>query len=82
MEKKLLPLAAILLGSIMFGQVGINTTAPKSTLDIIAKTPTGSTTNADGVLIPRVDRQRALSMISVEPSTLIYVNDVSTGSAT
>ena len=31
-------------------------------------------------MIPRVDRQRAQSMTNVETSTMIYVNDISTGS--
>ncbi|MDW9378743.1 hypothetical protein [Chryseobacterium sp. JV558] len=62
--------------------MGVNTASPKSTLDITAKNATGTSTNADGILIPRVDRQRALSMTSVEPSTLIYINNISTGTAT
>jgi len=60
-------------------QVGINTSSPTATLDLTAKNPTGATTNVDGVLIPRVDRQRAQSMVAVPTSTLIYVNDASTG---
>ncbi|KYH06727.1 hypothetical protein A1704_23220 [Chryseobacterium cucumeris] len=82
MKKSLLPVAIILLGNIMFGQVGINTVSPKSSLDITAKNPIGTSTNVEGILIPRVDRQRALSMTSVESSTLIYVNDISSGTAT
>ncbi|MBL1219953.1 hypothetical protein JET18_03835 [Chryseobacterium sp. L7] len=60
-------------------QVGINNNAPLSTLDITAKNPTGTTTNVDGILVPRVDRQRAQSMSSVPVSTMIYVNSISTG---
>ncbi|GEN68771.1 hypothetical protein DRF57_11555 [Chryseobacterium rhizosphaerae] len=63
-------------------QVGINTPIPTSTLDITAKNATGSTTNVDGLLIPRVDRQRAQSMTAVPVSTLIYVNSITTGSQT
>ncbi|WP_051289342.1 hypothetical protein [Chryseobacterium daeguense] len=63
-------------------QVGINTTKPAATLDIVAKNQRGSSPTADGLLIPRVDRQRAQSMKSVETSTLIYINDISTGSQT
>jgi hypothetical protein len=81
MKKKILPIIAILFSTIAYAQLGINTTTPKSTLDITAKNATGSSTATDGLLIPRIDRQRAQSMISVEPSTLIYINDVSTGSA-
>ncbi|SDQ67504.1 hypothetical protein SAMN05421664_2114 [Chryseobacterium soldanellicola] len=62
-------------------QVGINTASPKSTLDVAAKNATGATTNVDGLLIPRVDRQRAQSMTGVPASTLIYVNSITTGAA-
>ncbi|MCT2406776.1 hypothetical protein NZD88_04295 [Chryseobacterium antibioticum] len=75
-------MAVLFCSTIIYGQVGMNTASPKSTLDINAKNATGTSTNADGILIPRVDRQRALIMSSVEPSTLIYINDISTGTTT
>lgn len=62
-----------------YAQVGINTVMPSATLDVIAKDPTGTTTNVDGMLIPRVDRQRAQSMTGVPTSTLVYVNSIATG---
>ncbi|WP_179472494.1 hypothetical protein [Chryseobacterium sp. H1D6B] len=62
-------------------QVGINTPNPASTLDLAAKNATGTTTNIDGLLIPRVDRQRAQSMTAIPVSTLIYVNSIATGTA-
>ncbi|WP_123867364.1 hypothetical protein [Chryseobacterium joostei] len=62
--------------------MGMNTSNPKSTMDIVAKNSSGSSTLADGLLIPRVDRERAINMVSVQPSTLIYVNSITTGSAT
>gem|GEM_PF-4970525 len=61
-------------------QVGVNTTNPKATLDIVAKDSIGTATDVDGLVIPRVDRQRALQMVNIPTSTLIYVNDASTGS--
>ncbi len=61
-------------------QVGIGTIMPGSTLDITAINPTGAFTNVDGILIPRVTRQRAQNMASIPISTLIYVNEVVTGS--
>ena len=67
--------------STTFGQVGIGTQTPKSTLDITAINPTGTSTDPDGILIPRIDRQRAQNMATVETSTLIYVNDIATGTA-
>lgn len=75
-------LGALLFPLIGFAQVGINTPAPSATLDVIAKNATGTSGNVDGLLIPRVDRQRAQSMTGVATSTLIYVNDIATGTAT
>jgi Chaperone of endosialidase len=62
-------------------QVGINV-VPTSTLDVAAINATGSSTNVDGILFPRVSRLRAQSMVSIPTSTVIYVNDISTGTAT
>ncbi|MGV2451613.1 UNVERIFIED_CONTAM: hypothetical protein POZ17_15790 [Ralstonia mannitolilytica] len=77
--KKLL-ISLILVGSISaYGQIGINTTTPKVSLDIEANSSTGL---PDGILVPRIDRQRAINMTSIPVSTLIYINDVSTGTQT
>lgn len=62
-------------------QVGVNTNSPASTVDLTAKNSTGTTSNVDGFLMPRVDRQRAQSMTSIPISTLIYVNSIATGTA-
>jgi len=79
MKKIIIPI--LLISSIYaYSQIGFNTADPKASLDITAKNATGTTTNADGLLIPRVDRQRAQSMNGVETSTMIYVNNISTGS--
>jgi len=82
--KKYLLLSATLLMAVTAtqAQVGIGTDDPKATLDVKAENPTGTSTTTDGILIPHVDRQRAQNMASVETSTLIYVNDISTGTAT
>ncbi|CAA7197408.1 hypothetical protein [Chryseobacterium potabilaquae] len=79
-KTNLLPL--VLFGALTYGQVGVNTTMPNATLDVVAKNATGTTTLVDGLLVPRVDRERAQSMLSVPSSTMIYVNNISTGSAT
>ncbi|SHM96318.1 hypothetical protein SAMN05444360_12361 [Chryseobacterium carnipullorum] len=65
--------------SLMYAQVGINTTTPLSTLDINARNATGTSTDTDGILVPRLDRQRAQSMNSVPVSTMIYINSITTG---
>jgi hypothetical protein len=71
-----------LFSCIINAQVGIGTTAPASTLDVTAANPTGTSTTVDGVLIPRVTRQRAQSMTGTPTSTMIYVSEVVTGTAT
>ena len=63
-------------------QVGIGTTTPNATLDITATNPSGPATNVDGILIPRVSRQRAQLMAATPTSTLVYINDVVSGTAT
>lgn len=77
--KKYLLSGAFLLPLFCYAQVGINTPSPASTLDITAKNATGTTADVDGLLVPRVDRQRAQSMTGTPVSTLIYVNSIATG---
>jgi hypothetical protein len=72
----------ILFGGLAQAQVGINTQNPAATLDIVAKNATGQSILPDGLLVPRVDRERALSMNIIATSTLIYVNSVATGTQT
>ncbi|MET3538752.1 chitin binding peritrophin-A domain-containing protein [Chryseobacterium limigenitum] len=79
MKKNILLLSAIAISGLSIAQVGVNTPNPKSTFDITAKNPTGTARTAEGLLVPRVDRQRAQSMTGVETSTLIYINNVTTG---
>ncbi|SHG70371.1 hypothetical protein SAMN05421866_1271 [Chryseobacterium oranimense] len=81
MKKRLL-FGIIVFPLFHYAQVGINTTTPAATLDVTAKNTTGTATNVDGLLIPRVDRQRAQSMASIPTSTIIYVNSIATGTQT
>ena len=81
MKKNLFIASCILLFSIQaYSQVGINTTTPQASFDIQAKNATGTSSSIEGLLVPRVDRQRAQSMVGTPVSTLVYVNDISTGS--
>lgn len=82
MKKKLVILIMMGNFSSLFAQVGINTDTPLATLDITAKNATGTATNVDGILIPRVDRERAQSMINIPISTMVYINNISTGTQT
>jgi len=70
------------VNSFAFAQIGINTTEPKSTLHIDSKNATGTSGVAEGILIPRVDRQRAQSMTQVPISTLLYINEATAGTQT
>ncbi|SHL75259.1 hypothetical protein SAMN05444360_10468 [Chryseobacterium carnipullorum] len=76
MKKQSLTILLAVIGIFTKAQVGISTTSPRATLDITAKNATGTTSNVDGLLVPRVDRQRAFSMTSIPTSTLIYVNNL------
>lgn len=80
--KKVLLASLFVLGTYSYAQVGVNTTTPASTLDVTAKNATGTTTNVDGLLAPRVDRLRAQSMTAVPNSTLIYINSIANGTQT
>lgn len=71
----------MLISAFGYSQVGVGTTNPQASLDVVATNPTGATTSVDGILIPRVDRQRAQSMTGTITSTMIFVNSVATGSA-
>lgn len=82
MKKVILSITLALTYSIVDAQVGIGTNDPKATLDVKASTPKGNSTNVDGIIIPRVDRERAQSMVGVEKSTIIFVNDVVSGAQT
>jgi len=61
-------------------QVGIGTTSPGATLDVTATNLMGTT--VDGLLVPRVSRLRAQTMTGTPTSTVLYVNDVTVGTAT
>lgn len=83
MKKQFLAIAALAITSAATAQVGINNTTPTATLDITAKTPSGTTSSTnEGLLIPRVTRERVNSITTPVTSTMVYVDDVSTGNAT
>lgn len=82
MKKRFIILSAITWSGLAFSQVGFNTPDPKATLEIVAKNDKGTSTNVDGIVVPRVDRQRAQSMTNVPISTLLYINDITTGTQT
>lgn len=79
-SKNKLAILFFLYSIIGLAQVGVGTTTPAATLDVTAANLTGTT--VDGLLIPRVSRLRAQTMAGTPTSTIIYVNDVSNGTAT
>lgn len=59
------------------GKLGINTTNPQATIDMNIADINLSTNSKEGLLIPRLSRQRADIMgTSVEQGTMIYVNNL------
>lgn len=82
MKKRIIIISALISFSFACAQVGVNTASPKATFDITAKNPTGIVSAAEGLLVPRVDRQKAQSMTGVVTSTLIYVNNIASGAQT
>jgi trimeric autotransporter adhesin len=62
---------------------GSGTPAPEATLDVRALNATSTTaTTVDGILIPRISRVRAQNMASTPTSTIIYITEVTSGTAT
>ena len=80
--KKTLLLVALFASAAAYSQVGIHTPSPGASLDITAKNATGTSSTTEGLLVPRVDRERAQSMTGVAASTMIYVNNIGTGTQT
>lgn len=84
MRKKVIISLALSSFGFISAQVGVNTTTPAATMDIVAKKNNGTASDVEGLLIPRLDRQRAQSMdlTSIPESTLIYVENIETGTQT
>ncbi|MBK1897921.1 hypothetical protein [Chryseobacterium paridis] len=80
MKNKIILLGIFGCITLFKAQVGVNTTVPAATLDVVAKNI--SATSVDGIIAPRIDRLRAFTMSGVPNGTLIYINDISTGAAT
>ena len=70
-----------LLSPFTFGQVGVNTDDPQATMEIKARTPSGTSTETDGIIIPNITRERAQNMENPSESTLIYISEATSGTA-
>ena len=84
MKKHIILLGLLATTSVAFaqaGKVGVNTSNPEATLDIrpsAANAATTATTN-EGILIPRVsrDRLKSIATANLKESTLVYVDNIS-----
>ncbi|WP_347219101.1 hypothetical protein [Chryseobacterium sp.] len=79
--KKIISIISVCATSIVFAQTGINTEAPKATLDITAKK---EVLTIDGLLPPRLTRaeltEKGNTLYGMEQDgTIIYINDTSGG---
>ncbi len=75
MIKSILVLVAGVL-SAQQGKIGINTDAPKATMEIKVSPATLVGNTVEGVIIPQLSKNRVAVMTGVEESTLVYINDV------
>ncbi|MBV7441193.1 hypothetical protein KRX57_07150 [Weeksellaceae bacterium TAE3-ERU29] len=83
MKKQIYKLSTVFflgLGAMVSAQVGINELEPKATLDINVKQENKGNEHLEGLLIPRVTKEKAFKMTqnatkALQESTLIYVND-------
>ena len=57
---------------LLHAQVGINTTSPNATLDIVSSNQ-AAPTNTDGMLIPKVDEFPLINPTAVQDGMMIYV---------
>jgi hypothetical protein len=81
--------AFILAGDVVSGQVGVNTTAPKSTMDVSVKRNTAGTITDNsqvfGLQAPRVTLAELTANTAIyntdQQGALIYITDVSGGTA-
>ncbi|WP_265129576.1 autotransporter outer membrane beta-barrel domain-containing protein [Chryseobacterium oranimense] len=72
MLKKLFP-AFLLVGSFSFAQVGVNTSIPNATLDVVGNP--ADTSKFDGIIAPRItgDQLNAKNYTSLQTGSLVYV---------
>lgn len=73
MKKNYLIIQALLLlcTHLCYSQVGINTTSPKATLEIVGKNLGGAVDSKDGIIIPRVNQVSNAS--GTTQSQLVYL---------
>ena len=82
-QRKFLQAGICFLAANMYGQVGINTDTPKSTLEVVGKP--GNVSVADGIIAPRITGNQLFLKNNVygadKEGTLIYVTSPATGTS-
>ncbi|WP_294243672.1 hypothetical protein [uncultured Chryseobacterium sp.] len=78
-------LAFICMGAMAHSQVGIDTTTPQASLDVVGKP--ADTSAKDGIIAPRVTKQQLASKASgtygaSQDGTLVYVSDITAPTGT
>jgi len=81
MRKQFITIIALVASAVTFSQVGIDTGAPKATLDVVGK-PTEPTT-LDGIIAPRLtgDQLRAKLYTTDQTGAFVYVTAADTAPA-
>lgn len=85
MKKHTLLLSFLVCTSMAFAQVGINTTTPNATLEVVGKGAT--TTIPDGIIAPRISKQQLAAKTagtygSLQTAAVVFVNDITTPTGT
>lgn len=79
MKNQILLFTVLLCNVVLYGQVGINTTDPKATLDIEARRSDNA--KADGIIVPRLSGAELHAKISTytnaQKGTIVYVENAS-----
>lgn len=75
MEKKIILIGTLLMSGIVFSQIGINTSTPTSTLDVVGKATDANV--LDGITAPRLTgaQLRAKTYTAAQTGTLVYVTN-------
>lgn len=87
MKKQLLSIAAIMVSTFLFSQVGINTPSPKTTLDVSAVRANGGTITDNSQLIglqtPSLTRAELTASTAAygidQKAALVFINEISGG---
>ncbi|MCK0201532.1 hypothetical protein MWN41_00685 [Ornithobacterium rhinotracheale] len=80
MKKSILLLSVLAMGTSLYaqqdqGRVGINTTKPKATLDINVASANADTTTNEGIIAPKLTKERIAKIAVPQEGTLVYAKD-------